>query len=317
MESTRNYRKYIHITKNRNIFTPLYQRHRTMKPLFLMILFAISLSLNGQQHLSAYIVDKTQLTANITLQEGYTIYGLSKATGIETETLIAANPGINVKNMELKTTLSLPIAPSALHIKSSALIHPVVVMYKVQPSETLYSIAKNYAQKEVAVIMGLNKKETNTLSIGEELILGWIEWPYDKHRSPLLGNREFHIPLLPTIDTIATFISADVKIDIPTPDINNLNHTPQANTYKGIALMDKRGGGTDELVVIHKDALIDSEIQIYNPMMRRTVKAKVVAQIAKNSYPEDVSVVISPAVASALGALDRRFMVEMTYIAAQ
>ena len=48
-------------------------------------------------------------------------------------------------------------------------------------------------------------------------------------------------------------------------------------------------------------------------MMDRFVEATVVAPLPEKSYPDNISVVISPAVADALGALDKRFIVEMTY----
>jgi hypothetical protein len=44
------------------------------------------------------------------------------------------------------------------------------------------------------------------------------------------------------------------------------------------------------------------------------VRAKVVSTLPKNLYPSNIDVVISPLVASALGARDRRFLVEMTYV---
>jgi hypothetical protein len=48
-------------------------------------------------------------------------------------------------------------------------------------------------------------------------------------------------------------------------------------------------------------------------MLNRKVYAKVVAKLPERIYPKDVSIVISPGVAEALGAIDNRFLIEMRY----
>lgn len=82
---------------------------------------------------------------------------------------------------------------------------------------------------------------------------------------------------------------------------------------KGIAFWDKKSKNRDRLMVLHKDAAVNTKITIRNPLTRRSVVADVVANIPKNMYQSDVDVVISPAVAKSIGILDERLQVEMTY----
>lgn len=82
---------------------------------------------------------------------------------------------------------------------------------------------------------------------------------------------------------------------------------------KGIAYWQPSHRRSSGKYVLHSTAPINSIIKLYNPMMRRTVDAKVIGRIPKETYRKDVDVVISPAIAESLGALDSRFMVELTY----
>lgn len=82
---------------------------------------------------------------------------------------------------------------------------------------------------------------------------------------------------------------------------------------KGIAYWQPSHRRSSGKYVLHSTAPINSIIKLYNPMMRRTVDAKVIGRIPKETYRKDVDVVISPAIAESLGALDSRFMVELTF----
>lgn len=82
---------------------------------------------------------------------------------------------------------------------------------------------------------------------------------------------------------------------------------------KGIAYWQPSHRRSSGKYVLHSTAPLNSIIKLYNPMMKRTVDAKVIGRIPKETYRKDVDVVISPAIAESLGALDSRFMVELTF----
>ena len=296
--------------------------------LYALLWCAIAYGMQAQEALHVYKGNHNSLRTNLTVYPGYTVYSLTQALGVSQSDFIANNPGSSTISLELNTTVSLRLNPSKIHTNHDALSTPIAVTYNVAEKETLYSIAKVYAQKEVEEIMLLNGKKDVNLSIGEELILGYIEWPYAQ-LAPELPLTGIEPPM-----AIASLATKDITaLEASRPDIlletilidgssavmdstMNQEIPPSIQNTKGIAFCDRRGGGTEELVVMHPSAKFDSKIELYNPMLKRTVKATVVSSPPQNSYPDDISVVISPSVAEALGALDRRFLVEMTYIAA-
>ena len=68
------------------------------------------------------------------------------------------------------------------------------------------------------------------------------------------------------------------------------------------------------MFVLHPNAKIGSEVEITYPMLNTTIKAKVISDLPKELYPKNISIVISPSIAEALGAKDAQFRVEMKYI---
>ena len=66
-------------------------------------------------------------------------------------------------------------------------------------------------------------------------------------------------------------------------------------------------------LVLHNTAKRGSMIEIYNPQLNLRTTAKVLGKIPANTYPDDVTVIVSKKVAESIGALDTRFMVDLTF----
>jgi len=66
-------------------------------------------------------------------------------------------------------------------------------------------------------------------------------------------------------------------------------------------------------LVLHRTAPIGTVIKITNPMTNRTTFAKVVGHITDNEATKDVIIVMTKNVADSLGALDKRFHVNISY----
>jgi len=67
------------------------------------------------------------------------------------------------------------------------------------------------------------------------------------------------------------------------------------------------------MLVLHRTAPIGTVMKITNPMSNRSTFAKVVGTFTENESTKDVVVVMTHAVAEALGALDKRFYCNITY----
>lgn len=125
-------------------------------------------------------------------------------------------------------------------------------------------------------------------------------------------------PQMPAEETErATF---ETMIDVPEEniDIEEINTTPTEPTYrfkseKGIAIWNQTSTNSKNMFALHPTATVGSYIEITNPMLNKTVQAKVIGNIPPRTYTDDVSIVVSPRVAKMLGVVDRRFAVHVKY----
>ena len=88
---------------------------------------------------------------------------------------------------------------------------------------------------------------------------------------------------------------------------------PVINYQSGIAIWDKEGFDRTNLFVMHKQAKADSYIRLRYSVTGQEVTAKVIANIPEGLYPSDTDIILSPAVAIALGAKDSRFQIQMDF----
>ncbi len=112
----------------------------------------------------------------------------------------------------------------------------------------------------------------------------------------------------PTRDTI---ISDLVVVDTLEQE-ENIDE-PEINYKSGIATWDKQGLERENLFVMHNQAKANSYIRLRHPVTKKEVTALVIAPIPNGIHSSEVDIVLSPAVALALGALNTMFKIEMDY----
>ena len=88
---------------------------------------------------------------------------------------------------------------------------------------------------------------------------------------------------------------------------------PEINYKSGIATWDKQGIDRENLFVMHNEAKSNSYIRLRHPVTKKEITALVLCPIPKGIHSSEVDIVLSPAVALALGALNTRFKIEMDY----
>ena len=280
------------------------------------------------------------------ISAGQTIYGLTKHFGGEIDHTIALNNAFDFTEVNIGDQLQFVLL-SELIESHKANQNYVPLRFTVSKGQTLYSIAKKYANREVEDIMLLNHMTDSKLDLGQSLLLGYIEMPYatvaspivsqfkeheplvKPHESPSISRKELRVnPQLRRIKQLAigtrhpskSVLSIDRELAMRHESENVPDSTAIASVAahqftheKGLAYWQAISSNNKDLIVLHKNARVNESITLFNPMMGREVKATVVAAIPEKSYPDNISIVISPAVAEALGALDKRFIVEMTY----
>jgi LysM repeat protein len=173
--------------------------------------------------------------------------------------------------------------------------------YKVSAGETLFSIAKRF-NTTVEDIVNLNGLKSNNISPGQMLLVK--------------ANTPPSTPTAPLSDTIVAKRDSTAVVSYP-----DSSHHMNANKFgifereeKGVATwMDDDGLDASKKLVLHRTAPIGTVIKITNVMTNRTTYAKVVGRFTDNESTKDVILVMTKSVAQSLGALDKRFQVNLSY----
>lgn len=168
------------------------------------------------------------------------------------------------------------------------------IEHTVASNETMYSIATRY-KMTMDQLKAKNNLSDNSLHIGQKLL---ISGQYAKKNAYNSG---------PRADSINSI--TDPSLRFP------------ASRY-GLNQVDEKGAGIwiadadldpSKMLVLHRSAPIGTVMKITNPMTNRSTFAKVVGKFTENESTKDVIIVMTKAVADALGALDKRFYCNLTY----
>ncbi len=242
---------------------------------------------------------KTYIIHEVKAKETY--YALSRTYSIPVNDIMAAN---NKKSLRVGDTVRIPstIAEERQSLSSTTSttapsVSPddILTDYKVGSKETLYAIAKRF-QTNVEDIKRLNKLKSDNLKEGQIL------------RIPD-GN-------LPPEPVAAIEPPAEVeKIDdVPVRNIQAGRYGVRETSEKGIAVwMENLETKNNSNLALHKTAPVGTILKITNPISKSVTYAKVVGKFSENTQTQDAIVVVSKSAAAYIGAVDKRFLIEITY----
>ena len=231
-----------------------------------------------------------------------TYYKLSRDYNVPVAAIQAANQN---KSLRLGDTVRIPRG-KAIENKVATATKPAkaniqqqdYTEYIVGKSETLFSISRRF-EIDVEDIKKFNGLTSNTLKEGQLL------------KIPNAGLVE-EAPAVVQTPTVQPVVEDRPQID---------DSMFKSNRY-GIREKKERGVGvwleslsTDSQtsLALHKTAPIGTILKITNPMNRNVTFAKVVGKFNDNHETQNAIVVLSKSVASSIGALDKKFQVEITY----
>ena len=276
-----------------------------------IILLVYSVSSNAQDSVSVSFDHTKELIGNFQVQQGVTLYSLARLTGNDITDLKSYNHK-SQNHLSINEKIKAPIRVK-LDNQCNKQEDCIQLTYTVGKGDNLFRLSQ-HTGVSVANLLAQNQKTDANLSIGEQLSLGFLHSNLTMAEPLYEEKSEVHFQHLPSlkIRSIPSYEGYE-RLSV---NIDTANYTPPQIIVKkrGIAYWERRDYQNSELVVMHPTARLNTNISLYNPMLNRKVEAKVVRELPRESYPEDISVVISPSVANALGALDKRFLVEMTYI---
>ncbi len=228
-----------------------------------------------------------------------TLFSIAKYYGINLEQIYAFNPQLIGANIATGAILQIPIPPGAivplpLDADSSGYAR---CYYRVHPGETLYGIARRTLNSSVAYLTEVNPGlRSDNLHPGQLLHIGWMNI---MGISPFKRSEERAINAAKSREQ-RSLDSGFVSKDLVFTQDKNLAFWNKSSDQSG-------------LFVIHKYITPGTIIQLYNPNMDISVKAKVVGSILPGTYPPDIDLVVSSQVANDLGVIDPRFYVKVSY----
>lgn len=244
-------------------------------------------------------VDPIGLVIIEKVEPGNTLYGLSKKYNVSIDSILEANPDLNPGSIPLGYPVNIPIYLKAfVFAPPSGPEDDIPVFYRIQPKETLYRISKVYLGTSPETIISLNPRVSEGLSIGQVIHLGW------------------YVPGLNTLSPAGTAAaSADVASRYTVKDFTDEYKTEGKiiREQKGLAVW-KPGSQQSHYYVLHPTAKVGSYMEVTNPMLHRTLTAKVAGNIPPGLYQSQVGLVVSPSVARALGVLDQQFFARWRFV---
>lgn len=221
----------------------------------------------------------------------------AKGAPVQNEASVATNKPTESKPVESKPVESkpTPVVSNAAPSKTDPTFEHIVAA-----NETIYSIAQKY-QLTTYQLKTLNNLASNDLTIGQKLIIK--------------GEKPAPVVAATSND------NTDEEPAESTGTLKNPNLKRPAATY-GLNRIEEKGTGVwitdtdldpNKMLILHRTAPVGTIIQITNPMTNRSTFAKVVGKFTENETTKDVIIVMTKAVADAVGALDKRFFCTLTY----
>lgn len=242
-------------------------------------------------------IDESSLEIIESIDPGTTLYSLGRKYGVSVEAILGANPDLDPVTIPLGIPVHIPVDRSRIRFSppSPESIN-IWLSYRVQPKETLYRISKIYLGVSPDTIAKLNPGSLSGITIGQVLHIGWL------------------IPASEVGGKINPDNPMDTLLSMPLDFIRvSKENGMVVKEQKGLAVW-KDGALTSHYFVLHPTARIGSYMEITNPMLHRTITAKVAGNIPQGLYQNHVGIVVSPSTARALGILDKQFFAKWRYV---
>jgi peptidoglycan endopeptidase LytF len=231
--------------------------------------------------------------------------------------------GLSSNNLQIGQILKIPATGQSIETASTVKVEPKVetsvqkvaerpvvekpavklettntdgnIEHVVAAGETIYSIAKKFNTTTYQITTA-NNLTSNSLKVGQRLTI--------KNTAPV------------GVNSVQQQTSDEAVESMVTPTLKG------APSKYGISQLEERGVGVwiedqdldpNKMLILHRTAPVGTIIKITNPMSSRSTFAKVVGKFTENETTKDVIIVMTKAVADAIGALDKRFACTLSY----
>jgi LysM repeat protein len=272
----------------------------TTLTLFSTLLFAqkpaaLTVSLTSKDTVFFTIDDKSEKIIQHVVKPKQTLFSMAKFYGMSLEELYKYNPDFQTNpSLAIGQIVNVPLPNLSIERYKKkgfdAKTH-VQLMYRVKQGETLFNLCKREFHMPVDSIVKRNKLTSNSLQIGQLLVMGWISTngisAADRGGKPI------------AVESLKGQFEEKKKKIKPVSE-------------SGTAYFQKDSNEKGDLYVLHRSAKIGSTMLVKNAANGKTTYAKVIGRVPE-SYEKNTEIIVSPATAKAVKALDARFLVQITY----
>ena len=185
------------------------------------------------------------------------------------------------------------------------------ISYTVKPKETLYSIAKKF-NTNIEEIKRINNLRISSLSIGQILKIKNLTTPQTNNETSATAVTPTNQPLMASVDSANQTNNAAEPIE--ERKLPATRYGLREVREKGLAswIQDESLDET-KMLALHPTAPIGTIIKLTNPMTQKSTFAKVVGKFTENESNKGLIIIITKTAADLIGALDKRFQVNLVY----
>ncbi len=259
----------------------------------ILILFSLGVCQGQSESFSLFHISDKFYFIKI-VEKGETLYRIAKQNQIEVDQILNINETPCQDEIQLGDTLLLPFNRSWYSTSTTTEKSYKEIFYRVSQGDNLFRLSRIMLGVHEEIIMSLNQFVNTDIKIGQQLLMGYYHIEVRSAKESIHSGLDDIVPLANTTDASPVRVKNYISQNGP------------------VLWFDDESFG-DELFVMHLYAKPGSDIFIYNPMLKRRIKARVIGNIPPNTYPKEILALLSPAAAKALGALDTKFYVRMKY----
>lgn len=245
------------------------------------------------------------------VQQGETLFALSRQYNLSVDSLIIVNA---LKDAHLNLGDTIFLGTKKLWIDSNNTIakstENQTIYHIVKTSETLFGIAQTY-HVEIEDLQKWNQMSDYTLSIGQKLKVS----DRDKQIADTLMTQavakeapKVEKPEAQPLDTL--YVKTDnSQFKTKTKKIEGRNQTVE----EGFVMQIEDTDYTKKFLALHRTAALGSTIVVKNQMTNQVIEARVVGKLPESAMNRKLLMRLSAAAYSALGAIDLKTPVTVSY----
>lgn len=255
--------------------------------LFLFLLltpFFIIPALAQQSGLEITINDQYQPIIHHTLEQGQTLYGISKSYDADLNDLIAQLPGNTVDDLKIGQDIIVPINKDKICYRAMDCENTrrIPIYYTAQSKDNLFRIARIYFDSSVEQLKMMNHMTSTILSDNQVLTIGWLPYTDEWHSYLSTKQIEAIVQVTPQEAEIKEEIPTAAPEPVPSPESEPVLLTMNENKVEEVNAVLEGIGSRNER---NNDRIYEDDITAsptFNPEHRKLTSLGATAYWNKN-----------------------------------